>query len=209
MPRVRSIIYIDGYNFYYGMVRDTEWKWLDLQRCFELVRSDDDIQEIRYFTSEALGDARERQSVYLEALGTLPLVTVHLGRFKGRSLTCRVRACEYAGSRRYQVLEEKETDVAISVRLIDDAYRDRADRFVIVSGDSDLVPAVRLLRERFADKEIIVYVPASAGTRRAAAREMRRIAHKHRTMPVEPLRRSQLPEVIPVADGTIRKPPSW
>ena len=210
MPRARSIVYVDGFNFYYGMVRDTQWKWLNLQRYFELVRPDDDLQEIRYFTSEAVGEARVRQSVYLRALHTLPKVTVHLGRFKAKVLECRVRGCELKPEeRRYRILEEKETDVALCVTMIDDAYRDRADRFVIVSGDSDLLPAVRLVRERFPDKQIIVYVPAREGTRRAAAREMRRIAHRHRTMPPEPMRRSQLPSVIQTGEGGIMKPSSW
>ena len=209
MSGQRSIVYVDGFNLYYGMVRGTPWKWLDLQQYFELVRPDDDILQIRYFTSEALGHAGERQSVYLRALDTLPNVTIHLGRFKERTLTCRVAACEYGGSRLYRGLEEKETDVALSVALIDDVYQDRADRLVIVSGDSDLVPAIRLVRERFPDKRVTIYIPAKRGSVRAAATAMRRSAHKHRTMPAEPLKRSQLPEVIPADGGAIEKPPSW
>ena len=209
MPQARSIVYVDGFNFYYGMVRDTEWKWLDLQRYFELVRPHDDIQEVHYFTSEVVGRARERQSTYLRALATRPMVTTHLGRFKGKTLTCRVRACAYGGARRYRGLEEKETDVALSVTLIDDIYRDRADRFIIVSGDSDLLPALRLVRERFPKKEIVVYIPAQRETSRAVAIEMRRIAHKHRTMPREPLRRAQLPPIIRTPDGDIEKPEEW
>ena len=209
MPQARSIVYIDGFNFYYGMVRNTRWKWLDLQRYFELVRQDDDIQEIRYFTSETRGSAQRRQSVYLEALDTLPKVTVHLGRFKGKTFTCRVIDCEFAGNRHYQGREEKETDVALGVALVDDAYRDRADRFVIVSGDSDLVPAIRLVHERFPNKTVVVYIPGEPGSARAAATQMRKIADRHRTLPSEPLRRAQLPPTIQTITGTIEKPASW
>ena len=209
MPPVRSIVYVDGFNLYYGMVRDTPWKWLDLQRYFELLRPDDDIRQIRYFTSEVRGPALERQAVYLRALATLPKVAVHLGRFKQKTLTCRVADCAFRGVRRYQGLEEKETDVALSVALIDDAYRDQADRFIIVSGDSDLLLALRLVRERFADKRILVYVPARTGTRRAIANETRRAADDSRTLPSEPLRRAQLPPIIRTGAGVIEKPESW
>lgn len=209
MSNARSIVYVDGFNFYYGMVRNTDWKWLDLQRYFELIRQDDQIEQIRYFTSEAGGAAYDRQSVYLRALASLPKVTVHLGRFKRKTFTCGVTDCVFAGSRQYQGREEKETDVALGVTLVDDAYQDRADRFVIVSGDSDLVPAIRLVQERFSEKRVVVYVPAVRGSVRAAATEMRRIADRHRTLPPEPLRRAQLPPTINTGTGVIRKPASW
>ncbi len=209
MPNDRSLVYVDGFNLYYGMVRGTPWKWLDLQRYFELVRPHDEIQEIQYFTSEVRGKARERQAAYLSALRTLPSVTVHLGRFKEKTLTCRVLDCEFAGSRRFRGLEEKETDVALGITLLDDAYRDRADRFIIVSGDSDLVPALRLVRDRFPNKELLVYIPARRRTSRAIATETRRIAHRATTLPSEPLRRAQLPPVIRTGTGVIEKPASW
>ena len=50
----RSIIYIDGFNLYYGAIKDTKWKWLNLERYFTLVRQDDDIQIIKYFTATFL-----------------------------------------------------------------------------------------------------------------------------------------------------------
>jgi 6-hydroxy-3-succinoylpyridine 3-monooxygenase len=28
---LRTIVYVDGFNFYYGTMRGTLWKWLDLQ----------------------------------------------------------------------------------------------------------------------------------------------------------------------------------
>jgi uncharacterized LabA/DUF88 family protein len=55
--------------------------------------------------------------------------------------------------------EEKRTDVNITVFMLDDAYRDMCDQFVIFSGDSDLVPAVNMVRLRFPKKKIIVCVP--------------------------------------------------
>jgi hypothetical protein len=34
----RSIIYVDGFNLYYGAVRGGPHKWLDLQKYFTMLR---------------------------------------------------------------------------------------------------------------------------------------------------------------------------
>ncbi|MEE8337779.1 MAG: NYN domain-containing protein [Dehalococcoidia bacterium] len=211
MAKKRSIVYVDGYNFYYGMVKShPDAKWLDFQRYFELVRPDDDIQQIFYFTAIAPEkQAARRQAVYFRALDSLEKVSLQVGRHKRKRVTCRVRDCTYTGSRRFSVQEEKETDVAIGVQIVADAYEHRAERFVIVSGDSDLLPAIRLIRDRFPEIEIIVYIPAEPNTPRSYANEMRNASHKHSTMPAEPLRRAQFPEVIQTSDGIVERPASW
>ena len=164
----KSIVYIDGFNFYYGMVRGTPWKWLDLQRYFEVIRQDDDIQEIFYFTAEARGSAGQRQETYLRALNTLPKVSLMVGRYKDKTFTCGVTACTLVRPQRYTGVEEKQTDVGIGVQIVDDAYQQRAERIIVVSGDSDLLPALKLVRHRFPGIEIIVYVPGARGSVRAA-----------------------------------------
>jgi hypothetical protein len=47
----RTIIYIDGFNLYYGAVKGTPHKWLNLQRYFEMIRQNDDVVAIKYFTA--------------------------------------------------------------------------------------------------------------------------------------------------------------
>ena len=69
----RTIVYVDGFNFYYGVLKNTRYKWLDLERFFTLLRPHDDIQAIKYFTAlvEA-GAHRVRQETFLKALETTP-----------------------------------------------------------------------------------------------------------------------------------------
>ncbi len=205
----RSMIYVDGFNLYYGSVRGTPHKWLNLQRLFERLRPDDDIQAIQYFTALIDGPTRANQETYLKALETLPKVSIILGRFKMKRFTCRVRDCTFSGSRVYVGTEEKHTDVNIGVRLMDDAYRDRADRFVIVSGDSDLVPAVNMLKTRFPRRQVIVYVPSRSPVRGAAV-ELRSAADKARTLPMALIQRCQFPPTLPDGHGSvITKPVDW
>jgi hypothetical protein len=82
----RTYVYVDGFNLYYRALRGTRYKWLDLQALVAaLLDPDDEIQLIRYFTAPVSGkldpDQPIRQQRYLQALKTLPNVTIHLGNF--------------------------------------------------------------------------------------------------------------------------------
>ncbi len=88
--------------------------------------------------------------------------------------------------------EEKRTDVNIAVYMLDDAYQGRCDRIVLVSGDSDLVPAIRMVRARFPSIKTTVYVPAQA-PQRAHAVELRTAAHASRELPLNLLSKAQFP----------------
>ena len=80
---------------------------------------------------------------------------------------------------------------------------------VLVSGDSDLVPAIQMVRQRFPHIRTTVYVPARTRTR-GAARELRGAAHRHRTFPLELLPRVQLlPRLPDGRGGIIQKPAEW
>ena len=205
----RSFVYVDGFNFYYGALRGGPYKWLNLERLFMLLRNEDEIQKVRYFTALINGRTRPNQDIYLRALETLPKVDIILGKFKNSEVECRVPHCKYPGSRWFIKPEEKRTDVNIGISLLDDGYRDLCDIVVVVSGDSDLVPAVNLFKQRFPRKQVIVYVPARDSNRGAAV-ELRSAADRHRTLPLNLLKRSQFPRRIQDGAGRIiEKPSAW
>ena len=205
----RAIVYVDGFNFYYGALKNGPHKWLNLERFFCRLRQHDQIQEIRYFTAKICGRHLANQEAYLLALTTLPLVDVILGRFKAKQIECLVPACPYLGRRVFTTQEEKRTDVNIALWMLHDAQRDLCDRLILVSGDSDLVPAVRMVRDQFPEKEIVAYIPAKNETR-GAALELRAEAHKNKTLPLDLLAKSQLPASIDMGGGrTVKKPATW
>ncbi len=205
----RSTIYIDGFNLYYGAIKNTRWKWLNLERFFTLLRQDDDIQTIKYFTALISGSHKPNQESYLLALETMPKVEILLGKFKKRTVECRVKHCNYSGTRRFEMPEEKRTDVNIALHMLHDAVSDNCDRFILVSGDSDLVPAIQMVKNFSPEKEIIVYIPASNPIRGAAV-ELRTVADKHKTLPNALLRKAQFPaKVTDGKGGVIVKPATW
>ena len=197
----RTIVYIDGFNLYYGAVKGTPFKWLNLQRYFTSIRQADEIVAIKYFTAMVRGSAETRQRTYLAALATCPLVEVVLGAFKNRRVTCSYSDCATTtpGDRRFSMPEEKRTDVNIAIYMIDDAYQDECDNLVLVTGDSDLVPAVKLIRSRFQSKRVTLYVPARV-PQRGHAVELRTAAHVDRLLPLNMMPKMQFP--ARVADGS-------
>ena len=208
--RRRSIVYVDGFiNLYHGSVKGTKHKWLNLEKYFEKLRNADDLVKVHYFTALMHGPPRTRQDAYLCALDTLPKVNVILGKYKTKSVSCNVTTCVHSGDRRFATWEEKRTDVNIAVQMIDDAYQDECDNFIIVSGDSDLVPVLHQIKLRFPDKKVIVYVPARSSIRGAAV-EIRAAADKDSTLPMQLLSHCQFPSKVPDGLGrTIEKPASW
>jgi uncharacterized LabA/DUF88 family protein len=207
--RPRSIVYNDGFNLYYGAIRGSPHKWLNLQRYFEMLRPDDDVQFVKYFTALTSGPSLARQEVYLRALGTLRKVEKILGKFKTKQIMCRNSSCTHNGDRLFTSQEEKRTDVNIAIHLLNDGYKNACDTFIIVSGDSDLVPSVNMLTQLFPPKKVVVYVPARNATRGAAV-ELRAAADADRLLPLNILAVAQFPASIPDgAGGMIAKPATW
>lgn len=212
---MRTHIYIDGFNFYYGAVKDTPYRWLDLQRLFSLLRPHDDILTIHYFTALIDGTHAAHQRAYLAALATLPEVNVVLGRFKAKTVKCRVEECKHQGRRLFRVPEEKQTDVLIAITMIRDAYEKACDNFVLVSGDTDLVPAIKAVKSISESNKTVVYIPVrneykQGLTSRGFAVELRTAADKARSLPNQLLKRALFPNTMPDGfGGTITKPDSW
>ena len=53
--------------------------------------------------------------------------------------------------------EEKETDVRIATQIVADAYEKNCDIAIIVSADSDMIPAVELAKA--AGQKLFIYFP--------------------------------------------------
>ena len=206
---MRTNVYVDGFNLYYGAVKDTKFKWLNLQRYFELLRPHDDIQTVYYFTAEMSGSHRAHQMTYFSALATLPKVEIIFGKFKLKTITCGVKACDFSGERLFKMPEEKRTDVHIALGMARDCWENTCDRFILVSGDSDLVPAVNLVKEIAPEKQVIVYIP-SRNPIRGAAVELRAAADKSRILPNVLIRKAQFQDKFPDGfGGFVCKPPHW
>ncbi len=207
---MRTVVYVDGFNLYYGALKGTSWKWLDLVALFEKVlQPHHDILAIKYFTARVSGtfsdpSKPQRQDVYLHALQRYrPVVEIYLGHFL--SHTVRAPLAQPLGLQRMVGVirtEEKGSDVNLAVHLLNDAWLDAYDCAVVVTNDSDIAEAMRLVKQHHA-KRVGLITP---GTGRPS-RQLMAHADFSRHIRDNALQRSQLPDPIP---GTnIRKPARW
>ena len=214
-PTRRTIVYIDAFNWYFGIfAQRPAWKWLNLESFFASLRPDEEIVAIKFFTALVepklrTSPRRDRQQRYLSALRTLPKTTVVLGKYQNRTVTCRAAAC--GRNLEYEVGEEKKTDVNIAVHLIDDALRDRMDCALVVSGDSDLEPAVAWVRTNHPTIKLTVYIP----TLPEEAKERRNDFYQSigvtcRPLPLDGIARHLFPASIPQPSGAVlERPRDW
>lgn len=201
----RIIVYIDGYNLYYGL-RDgfgNKYKWLDLQAlAVNIMRPNMELVSVKYFTAitKSTTRSKQRQEIYLKALRVSnEKLEIYLGRFLSKTKTCR--SCNGT----YQLFEEKKTDVNIACHILNDAYQDKFDCCYVISGDSDLVPPLELIKQYHPNKSsLIAHPPKRKST------ELCNTANGWFALNKQKFIQSQLPVEIAIPQGRVlRKPPEW
>lgn len=213
---MRTNVYIDGFNLYYGCLKGSPHKWLDLaafcQASFPPPRNQ--INRIRYFTAHV--NARpndpqqpQRQQAFLRALRTIPHLSVHLGSYLEKPTRMPLHPPPAVGPKTVEVMksEEKGSDVNIACYLLVDAFDGDYDAAVVISNDSDLAEPIRLVRQKFR-KPVIVLHPCGGG--RKPSFELRKVASKSLIVDASLLPTCQFPATLTDAAGrTIHKPASW
>jgi hypothetical protein len=207
---VKTNVYVDGFNLYYGAVKQTPHKWLDpLALCAKLFPKNE-INRIRYFT--AIVDARPpdlqqpvRQQTYLRALQTIPNLSVHLGTFRTRPVRMTLVHPPRSGPRTAEVwkTEEKGSDVNLASYLLLDAFRHDCDVAIVVSNDADLKEPIAIAKDELGIKVGVV------NPHRPARRSLDLQPTFFKQLREGPVAASQFPVVMRDARGRFRKPRSW
>ena len=205
-----TTVYIDGCNLYYGVLRDSAYKWLDLEVFCRRLLPKDDINLVRYFTARITARPQDpqqaqRQETYLRALRTLPLVSIHYGHFLTHTVRMPLANPRRSGPRTAEVLrtEEKGSDVNLASHLLLDAFQKNCDTAVVVSNDSDLRVPIRIAEQELGIRVGIIN-PHPAEFR---SRVLRGTFFKQLRPSV--LAACQLPETLIDVRGTMRKPAAW
>lgn len=201
----RVMVYVDGFNLYFGL-RDKGWRrfyWLDQQRpANNLLRSSQSLVGVRYFTADikAGTDKHRRQQTYLDALEAhCRLLRIIRGRYLLKDRQCR--SCGNVA----QIPEEKKTDVNIASHMIVDAFTDQFDSAILISGDSDLVPPIEMIRLHHSEKRVIVAFPPNR-----KSDDLQRTAHGSFWINEKTLRVSLLPDPVVKPNGyQLVKPGTW
>lgn len=228
---MRTIYYVDGYNLFYGALKHTPYKWLDLPRLLHdrIGRTENPectLECVKYFTAPVKTkvatrgqDALTAQHRYHRALSTLypDKIQIISGYYSlERGLPLRYRNPPDKTDRvAVWNLEEKQTDVNIALTSYRDMAKGKVDQLVFVSNDSDLVPALQAIRDDFDGYcRIGLITPIQKQDGNATARRTNERLSKHadwtrRHILEEELQDSQLPGKIGTRRKPVYKPDYW
>ena len=210
---MRTYIYVDGFNLYYGALKDSPYKWLDIKALFRgILQPKNNILQIKYYTARVSArpddpDAPTWQDIYLRALELyIPELTIIEGHFIQKSVSMMLET-PIGGKRFARVIktEEKGSDVNLAVHLVNDAWRNHYDCAVVCSNDGDLSEAVRIVRREL-HKTVVLAVPGDPNNRPTSV-ELKRWASATLRIKADALAASQLPNPIP--GTTLHKPVTW
>jgi hypothetical protein len=206
---VKTNVYVDGFNLYYGAVKGTPYKWLDLHKLCTLLLPRNDIRRIRYFTAPVQNtpndpDKAQRQQTFIRALETLPNLTVHYGSFLSSKVHMPlVKPTLRRRSAHVVKMEEKGSDVNLASLLLADAFRNDFEVGVVLSNDSDLVLPIKIVATE-------LHLPVGIlNPHKRFSVELRKVATFRKQIRKGALAASQLPPTLTDARGTIHKPVAW
>lgn len=211
MKRVTFLI--DGFNLYHSILRlkrDTGYstKWLNIASLcssyIHLFGKDAQLEAIHYFSAlpfylkQSQPDKIRRHQNYISCLEDKG-VFIELGRFKQKDVYCD--KCKSMILKH----EEKETDVAIAIKLLEVFFTDSCEIAIIVSGDTDLTPAVEKCKTLFKNKKVIFAFPYARKNK-----ELALLAPESFSISKNQYIKHQLENPVQLKNGaSIHKPPLW
>lgn len=207
----------DGFNLYHSL-RQVEKQqhcrchWLDLpglcSSYLPLIGGGATLGNVYYFSALASHVETHhpgtvaRHSAFIEALEARG-VTVELGKFKPKDLYDTCPEC----ARRIHLTrhEEKETDVRMAVKLLEVVADGSCAAVAVITGDTDLVPAIAAARRLQPHIDVYMLFPTYRSNR-----AFDRVATGSFKIAAGQYLRYQLSDPVTSADGrVIRKPAGW
>jgi uncharacterized LabA/DUF88 family protein len=227
----RTIIYVDGYNLYYSRLKGTPYKWLDIVALFRdrILRPQDpnaEVVSIKYFTAPVKANyarhgeaSTHAQTQYHRALEARePSLVKIIKGFHIFAPTFLPAYHEGVPPSKENVapvwmIEEKQTDVNIALHAYRDAIRGEVDQLVICSNDSDMEPALCMIRDDAPAIRIGLVMPLredSATPGKVPNKRLTPLTHwVRRYIRDEELAQSQLPQNVQTKKRPASKPDHW
>ncbi|WP_159183613.1 NYN domain-containing protein, partial [Klebsiella pneumoniae] len=157
---MRTIVYVDGFNFYHGLVKRSGYKWLDLYKLFEeqllpIRARESQLIQVKFFTAEikakfaSRGElAHQAQQAYHRALVQIygDKLQIIKGYYSERQECAMTFNEGHPPSKTDRTtvwkLEEKQTDVRMALEMYRDAIRGEVEQLVLCTNDSDMIPPI-------------------------------------------------------------------
>ncbi|MFQ6611113.1 MAG: NYN domain-containing protein, partial [Fidelibacterota bacterium] len=140
-------------------------------------------------------------NIWLDALKSFDIIEIFKGFYLSKPVTCK--NCGHT----FTKMEEKKTDVNISVQMLTDCFQKKVDVIFLVTGDTDLVPPLKMIRKNFPHIWIIILSPPK---RQNNELKDKSISHHYLTIGKAKIRKYQLSNTITLKNGVnISKPEEW
>jgi hypothetical protein len=219
-------VYVDAFNLYYGCLRNTPYRWLDIAALCALEFPGLAINRIRVFTAEVKAHPRDphqplRQRAYLDALRTLPNPSIHLGRYSRNKVRMEeappplppgsppppppppVPKLVWVWKN-----EEKGSDVNLATYLLLDAFDQDCTEAIVLSNDSDLEEPIRIVRSRFLPVRLL-YPCSGSRSPSYHLRVASAATGSPHLISQANLALAQFPDPVVGPGGPIHKPATW
>lgn len=140
----RTAFYVDGFNLYHAIkeLGLPHLKWLNLKELARtFLQPGDSLEKVCYFTAvqshPPVKASRHRR--YIDALRAVGVEVVN-SNFQRVQKYCK------DNDRHCRFQEEKRTDVALATRYVVDSIKGIAERVIVVTADSDQIPAIEAVQ---------------------------------------------------------------
>jgi uncharacterized LabA/DUF88 family protein len=213
MPTNRTTFLVDGFNLYHSVVDASNdiggasTKWLNIRSLCEsylhIFGRDNKFERLYYFSALATHMNQKdpstvsRHEGFIDCLKSTGAI-IELSTFKQKFVWC-------SNCHRYILHhEEKETDVSLSVKLIELFWHDECDTAILLTGDTDIAPAIRFVKAYFPQKTVGFLFPYKRKNK-----ELRQLALGCKISSQQYLKH-QFPNPVTLPDGSLRfKPAGW
>ncbi len=212
---MKTYVYIDGFNLYYGLLRDKpQFKWLDLFAFSQNVLGHQyQVAAVKYYTSRIkIRDhdrgQQERQDIYLKALKKhISPIEIHYGKFQVTEKYAQLVTPLADGTQKVQIFktEEKGSDVNLATQMLNDAWLNAYECAVLISNDSDLEAPLKFIRKHHTNKKIGLVPPILS--RQKPSQSLSDYAHFIHHIQNSHLKKSQMPNKI--KNTTLYRPTVW
>lgn len=212
----RTAFLIDGFNLYHSAKSASQdlglngagARWLNIHSLcrsyLHAIGGNAQIAGIHYFSALAKHieafkpDVVKRHLLYIECLKAVG-ISVELSRFKKKHIACS--NC----NQKIKRYEEKETDVALAAKLFEVLIADQCDTVMLMTGDTDIVPAVKTAQRLFPNKKIGFLLPYKRHNQ-----ELVKLSSLHIEIKKDAYPKHQFPDPFVTPSGkSLSKPLSW
>lgn len=231
----RTIVYVDGLNLYYGALKRTDYKWLDLAAFGRrLISATDQLVTVKYFTAQISSSASEnahapaRHRVLIRAIKATPGVEVFEGKFqvpsRWRSIAPnmswyeRLRPSPSRLTARMLDRSEARSNRPLKVRVQvpEEKFTDVALAAHLINDFHIKACDRAILVTNDGDLKIAVKLVVGAGhtvdvisPATSVNRELQREATSARPLRREILPSCQMPDRVALAKGYVERPKIW